>query len=198
MIFLDHMMPEMDGMEVMERMKQMVGHPNYHTPVVMLTANAIVGVREEYLKAGFSDYMSKPFKGDDLEELIMKYLPDELLVLGGEKEKQEVTIQVNKGLEFCGGNAELYQQVLMDYVEEDRSDDLHAFWLAEDWVNYRVQIHAIKSTSQTIGAMALYENALALEEAVKRGDYPFVKEHHESVLCEYRELIKKIRENEIK
>jgi CheY-like chemotaxis protein len=197
MIFLDHMMPEMDGMECMERIKKMVGHPNYDTPVIMLTANAIVGVREEYLNAGFSDYMSKPFKGDDLEEMIMKYLPEELLVLGGEKQEKDAVLHVNKGIEFCGGSVELYQQVLMDYVEEDRSDALHGYWMEEDWVNYRVQIHAIKSTSQTIGALDLYEDALELEEAVKRGDYQFAKEHHESVLCKYRELIEQIRENGI-
>lgn len=197
MIFLDHMMPEMDGMECMERIKKMVGHPNYDTPVIMLTANAIVGVREEYLNAGFSDYMSKPFKGDDLEEMIMKYLPEELLVLGGEKQEKDAVLHVNKGIEFCGGSVELYQQVLMDYVEEDRSEALHSYWMEEDWVNYRVQIHAIKSTSQTIGALELYEDALELEEAVKHGDYQFAKEHHESVLCKYRELIEQIRENGI-
>ena len=197
MIFLDHMMPEMDGMECMDRIKNMVGNPNYDTPVIMLTANAIVGVREEYLKAGFCDYMSKPFKGKDLEALIMKYLPQELLVLGQEKTEEDMVLHINKGIEFCGGNTELYHQVLLDYVEEDRSEALHSYWESEDWVNYRVQIHAIKSTSQTIGALELYEEAKGLEEAVKNGNYTFVKEHHEGVLCKYRNLIKKIRENEI-
>lgn len=197
MIFLDHMMPEMDGMECMAMIKKMAGNPNYDTTVIMLTANAIVGVREEYLSAGFCDYMSKPFKGKDLEELILKYLPEKLLALGGTTEEKEPVLHMNQGLRFCGGNKELYRQVLMDYVEEDRSDALHGYWKAEDWVNYRVQIHAIKSTSQTIGALALYEEAKALEEATKNEDYQFIKEHHEGVLGRYRKLIKQIRENEV-
>lgn len=197
MIFLDHMMPEMDGMECMERMKKMVENPNYDTPVIMLTANAIVGVREEYLNAGFCEYMSKPFKGKDLEKLVMQYLPQELIVLGEVKDEEEIVLHIGKGIDYCGGNSELYQQVLRDYVEEDRSDKLHRYFEEEDWVNYRVQIHAIKSTSQTIGALHLYEVAKELEEAVKEGDYQFVKERHESVLGEYRELINQIRENEV-
>ena len=197
MIFLDHMMPEMDGMECMEKIKKMLENPNYDTPVIMLTANAIVGVREEYLEAGFCDYMSKPFKGKDLEKLVMKYLPQDMISLGEVKDEEEVVLHISKGLEFCGGNSQLYQQVLRDYVEEDRSDALHGYFEAEDWINYRVQIHAIKSTSQTIGALHLYEVAKELEEAVKDGNYPFVKERHESVLGEYRELIQQIRENEI-
>ncbi|MBQ7359821.1 MAG: response regulator [Lachnospiraceae bacterium] len=197
LIFLDHMMPEMDGMECMDRIKKMIENPNYDTPVVMLTANAIVGVREEYLNAGFCDYMSKPFKGKDLEKLIMTYIPENLITMGDVKGDSKVVLHVGKGLEFCGGNEVLYHQVLRDYVEEDRSEALHGYWEAEDWVNYRVQIHAIKSTSQTIGALHLYEVAKELEEAVKDGNYEFVKEHHEGVLREYRELIDQIRQNEV-
>ncbi len=198
LIFLDHMMPEMDGLECMSKFKKMIENPNYDTPVIMLTANAIVGVREEYLSAGFCDYMSKPFKGKDLEKLIMTYIPQELITMGDVKGDSRVVLHVGKGLEFCGGNEELYRQVLRDYVEEDRSDALHSYWEAEDWINYRVQIHAIKSTSQTIGALHLYEVAKELEEAVKGGDHHFVRERHESVLGEYRELLHQIRENEIK
>lgn len=79
MIFLDHMMPEMDGIETFRALKQMTAGPNTDTPVIMLTANAIVGVREEYLQEGFADYLSKPVQIGHLQEMIRKYLPSEYL-----------------------------------------------------------------------------------------------------------------------
>lgn len=78
-IFMDHMMPEMDGIECMRELQAMEDSLNRDTPVIMLTANAIAGMREEYLKEGFTDYLSKPFKRKDLEKVIMRYLPQELI-----------------------------------------------------------------------------------------------------------------------
>lgn len=78
-IFMDHMMPEMNGVETYTRMKELNSSLNLNTPVIMLTANAITGVREEYLKEGFTDYLSKPVRGDKLEKMILKYLPEEKL-----------------------------------------------------------------------------------------------------------------------
>ena len=79
MIFMDHMMPEMDGVETFKRIRDMEGHPNVNTPVIMLTANAVVGAEEEYLAEGFDDYLSKPLKPAALESLLWKYLPRNVL-----------------------------------------------------------------------------------------------------------------------
>ena len=76
LIFLDHMMPQMDGVETYQHMKEME-HPNQNIPVIMLTANAIAGVREEYLSEGFTDYLSKPVNREALFAMIYKYLPKE-------------------------------------------------------------------------------------------------------------------------
>lgn len=75
-ILMDHMMPEMNGVETYAKIKESPRSLNRNTPVIMLTANAISGVREEYLKSGFADYLSKPVLGDKLEEVILKYLPE--------------------------------------------------------------------------------------------------------------------------
>ncbi len=75
-ILLDHMMPEMDGIETLQIMKSDESHPNQNTPVIMLTANAIMGAKEEYIETGFSDYLSKPVKSDLLEAMLLKYLPE--------------------------------------------------------------------------------------------------------------------------
>ena len=78
-IFLDHMMPEMDGIETLERMKAESPHPNTDTPVIVMTANAIVGAKEMYLEKGFTDYLSKPVLRNELIEMLHRYLPKSLI-----------------------------------------------------------------------------------------------------------------------
>lgn len=73
-IFLDHMMPNMDGVETFQHIKEGHNHKNVDTPVVMLTANAIVGAEDEYRSLGLDDYLSKPIQWERLEEMIQKYL----------------------------------------------------------------------------------------------------------------------------
>lgn len=76
-IFLDHMMPEMDGMETMQRMREMPDNLCKDTPVIMLTANAIVGAKEQYISAGFDDFLAKPIDQAKLERLMMHWMPQE-------------------------------------------------------------------------------------------------------------------------
>lgn len=85
LIFLDHMMPQMDGIETFHQFKlrnaeEKGNRHNINTPVIMLTANAIAGVREEYMKEGFTDYMSKPILPEMLEEMLCKYLPKDKIL----------------------------------------------------------------------------------------------------------------------
>lgn len=76
-VLLDHMMPEMDGIEVMTNLTNDKSHPNQDTPIIMLTANAIIGAKEEYLHIGFADYLSKPVHPNELESMLIKHLPAE-------------------------------------------------------------------------------------------------------------------------
>lgn len=78
-IFLDHMMPEMDGIETLQNMKLLKDKLNREVPVIMLTANAIVGAKEEYIQAGFTDYLTKPIQETELLTMLLKYLPDLVL-----------------------------------------------------------------------------------------------------------------------
>ncbi|MCR5508891.1 MAG: response regulator [Lachnospiraceae bacterium] len=81
LIFLDHMMPEMDGIEVFDYIKKTDRYINERTPVVVLTANAIQGADKEYMAIGFSDYLSKPVQGEELEHVIEKFLPEDKIRL---------------------------------------------------------------------------------------------------------------------
>ena len=87
MILMDHMMPEMDGVETLHHIKQDAGNPNREAVVVALTANAVAGCKEMYLEYGFHDYFSKPIQAEKLEELLVQYLPDEVIVREGKQKK---------------------------------------------------------------------------------------------------------------
>lgn len=78
-ILLDHMMPDMDGIETLARMKAMPDNRSSRAVVIVLTANAMAGVREMYLEKGFDDYLAKPIEGTVLEQLLMRYLPAEYM-----------------------------------------------------------------------------------------------------------------------
>ena len=95
MILMDHMMPEMDGVETLHKLQQDAGNLNSHTVVVALTANAVAGCREMYLGYGFHDYFSKPIQADKLEELLIRYLPEELIV---REECREAKMNVDTGV----------------------------------------------------------------------------------------------------
>ena len=79
MVFLDHMMPEMDGKETLHRLKEMKDYPGEKAVVVALTANAVVGARKQYISEGFDDFLPKPIVYKEAEELILKYLPSHLV-----------------------------------------------------------------------------------------------------------------------
>lgn len=97
------------------------------------------------------------------------------------------------GLEYCADDEEIYIEVLEGYVEEDRRDELNALLEAEDWANYRVVVHAIKSTSLTIGAEELSQKAKALEMAAAESDADFVKANHQDMMDMYSDILTKIK-----
>ena len=82
-ILLDHMMPVMDGIDTLHRMKQTERFGQKAPVVIAMTANAVTGAREEYLQEGFTDYLSKPIDYKKLEEMIRNYLPEEMIQYGG-------------------------------------------------------------------------------------------------------------------
>ena len=73
-IFIDHLMPGMDGVELKELVEALPNNPNHDTPLIMQTANAVVGAREEYENLGFDDYIEKPIKEEELRKLLRKYM----------------------------------------------------------------------------------------------------------------------------
>ncbi|MCI9315101.1 MAG: response regulator [Lachnospiraceae bacterium] len=181
-ILLDHMMPEMDGMETLKRMKSETGHMCPETPVIALTANAIVGVRDTYIEAGFNDYLSKPVEGAELEEMLKKYIPPQKLQTVAEQKRpaeQDAVKAVKStfsglldtalGIRYCGDSEEVYREVLTEFCDvetEDRQKIERTYWEG-NWKDYAIVVHGLKSSALSVGAKKLSEEAAGLERAAK-------------------------------
>lgn len=231
-IFLDHMMPEMDGLETLQQMKITSDNLNKGTPVIMLTANATRGARQEYINAGFTDYLTKPVKEESLQAMLKKYLDVNLYcksdadyrkpdvdynksdadyskpdIQGNDNSedsrsgkdrnvmqclKEMPELDVQTGLKYCM-DEEIYQDMLHEYIKADKVEAIDKLFAAQDWKNYIIAVHALKSTSLTIGAVSLSESAKALEFAGKDEKIDYIEDNHKAVMEQYQSLLDKLR-----
>jgi len=206
LIFMDHMMPEMDGIQTLHCLRKEVNF-NQQTKVIALTANAIAGSREIYLSEGFDDYLSKPISSGKLETLLFKYLPDELkeevnkdkktLKSSGQSNIGQIDAQelqlINKesAMPYCCNSDEMYYEMLKIYLTQAEKyvEKLPLCYEEKDWENYSIITHAIKSTSLTIGANHLSELAKEHEMASKAKDETFLQEKWEEFFDYYQTVL---------
>ena len=204
LILLDHMMPVMDGIETLQCMKDIKSFDIKKTPVVMLTANAVVGAKDAYIQAGFTDYITKPIREEVLLTTVKKLLPPELIdkVDVAEKNSPMSTshsvddlsgvLDTATGLGYCMNDKGFYREMLVEYVKNDRLADLESSFAKGDFENYRINMHSLKSTSLTIGAVALSETAKTIEIACKEGNVDFVRSQHEKCMADYKTVLEKL------
>ncbi len=219
-IFLDHMMPDKDGIETLHELRKMVNSPNADTPVICLTANAISGAREEYIEEGFIDYLSKPIDPVKLEEMMLEYLPeskvDKIFDLKASKSADllefsepanPVTIPekffetlTNSGILDTEsglmhyGTPETYSYILSSFYEsiDENTAALNRLKDACDIQNYTIRIHSVKSNCKTVGATRLGDMAEALENSGKKGDTDYVLNNHAAFITEYNNIKTKL------
>ena len=200
-IFLDHMMPEKDGIETITEMKKIQDSPNTLTPIICLTANAISGMREMYINAGFDDYITKPIDPKRLEVLLFEYLPKEKIAPASDDSSDGDcfipdfvwkirSIDVNAGILHCGSQKS-YMDTLKTYFNsgQKNAEEIEKYWNGKDIKNTTVKIHALKSTSRVIGAMELGDFAARLEKAGEEGDVKTLETDIEKLLIMYRNLL---------
>ena len=191
-IFLDHRMPGIDGIETLQRMKTLHNNLNQDTPVISLTANAISGARKQYIDAGFQDYLTKPIDSEKLEAMMIEYLPAEKVqhVEGAAAEetaaektlpdwlKNVAGLSTADGLKNCGG-VDAYLDALTVCAQSvvSGAKEIANFYKAADWKNYTTKVHALKSSARVIGANELSDRARRLEDA---GNCGYIDEIHDS------------------
>ena len=206
-IFLDHMMPGKDGIETLHELKADKDGINHDTTVICLTANAISGAKEEYIKEGFAGYLSKPIDANELEDMLMEYIPKEKLCEPSESDGGSCTgkqdagkddelaflknspINLKEGLKN-NGNKENYVLILKIFVDstDDKIKELERLYNEEDYNGYTIKVHAMKSSARIIGAVETGEKAQKLETAGKNNDIDFIKANHDEFIKEYLSL----------
>lgn len=206
LIFLDHMMPEMDGVETLHRMRRLTDYPCKDTPVVVLTANAVAGAREQYLKEGFDDFLSKPIVPDKLENMIQKMLPEELIQTAdpanmpaakADEDGCPQDLPVVEGIDWNYAWLHLPDRELLAYTLKEFYDQIDpaADALERDYERitddafleqYRIQVHAMKSLAATVGIVTLSGVARVLESAAKDGKINIITAMTDIFLEEWR------------
>ena len=201
LIFLDHMMPDLDGVKTIKKMHALDNNLCKETPVIALTANALSGAREMYLDIGFSDYLSKPFQPEKLEEMLLEYLPKEKVVavdtsdlpkkrdkilnfadqgfpdVEGMDWKYAAIVQPNAEFlldmilmftSLLKSEAQVLKQnynILLEMLDTNPSESEEVL---EAWRQYRVKVHAMKTSAAMIGAVSLSSFARLLEDFSKK------------------------------
>ena len=213
-IFLDHMMPEMDGIETIKRLRKIHLDDDKPMTIVAFTANAVSGAREMFLDEGFDEFISKPIEDCELQRVLKKLLPKSSIVythdihtddvqddnsvitqddasVSAEKSDMEklgdIGIDTKSGLSYCRGDEQFYKELLIKYAKDAKAkhDDMEKSFEENDWENYCIQVHALKSTSKMIGQDRLSEMARLAEDAAKNVDADYIKVHHNEIMNEY-------------
>lgn len=232
LVFLDYMMPDMDGAETLKRMRKIYSVSNRSPKIVAFTANAVSGAREMLLQKGFDEFVSKPVDVPVLERVLRRILPaaavsfaDEVPAVDGRvpvsappaalsvplpektadappqtdgimQRLEAGGIRTQTGMQFCRGDSSFYLELLAQFTgsAQERIRDLERFFGEEDWAQYCIRTHALKSAAKMIGADDLSETARRSEDAAKKTDEAAARANHPVLLEEFRRIVQCISE----
>jgi len=214
-IFMDHMMPEMDGIET----TAIIRKSEKKTPIIALTANAVVGMREMFINNGFNDFLSKPIDVSKLDEMLNRWIPEEKRAMRNEGQVNLTNVSEHrgrypviqnpgtkttipiipgvdtaKGIVMTGGTIDAYTEVLSIFCKDAR-DRLPLLQKTPDpdaMKTFITQVHALKSASASLGAENISAKAAELEKAGKAEDMSFISEHLPAFARQLKELTENI------
>ena len=220
-IFLDHMMPEMDGMETLHAMKEMEDYPSKEAPVVILTANAIVGAKEKYLREGFDAFLAKPIDYKKLEALIAELLDESLIQVvsvaedteaeaaatkeaSGMDVKEQAELPMVEGLDWKFARQHFNNtEAMLDTVQFFADSlELEAAGLSELYADiateagqkaYCTKVHSMKNSAATIGIIPLAGMAKVLEDAARNSDIDVLERVTSVFLASWRSYKEKLK-----
>ena len=220
-IFMDHMMSGMDGVEAMKRIRTDVAGLNGSIPIVALTANAMSSAKQMFLAEGFDGFVSKPVETDELERVLKQVLPKSCLsYVDDDGQREEVPdepevqaapaveekdfmtelrkngVDTDSGLKYCVGDKDFYKSLLIQFASEsaDKIASMKKYYNVRDWHNYEILVHALKSTSKMIGIADLSEKAKSLEMSAKNNEENYILENHEQMIRDYGRITAEIRD----
>jgi len=208
-IFMDHMMPVMDGVEALHRIREDQSHPNTQTPVIVMTANAIIGAKETYMAEGFTDYISKPVNMNLLEEMIGHYLSSELMTYQDTTEEEKGLILPDiEGVQWAEAiknspDTEVLLELIRTFCVSAKNDinvlnENYSKIIGasdEDSLGmYKIKVHAMKHSAILVGAKTLSEDAFQLEMAAGEGRTNDIMEKHSRFVSDYADMADRLGE----
>lgn len=209
LILMDHLMPHMDGVEAFHRLREDKQGINYRTPVIILTANAVAGMKQQYLDEGFNGFLSKPIQGTLLEETLRQYLPEELVTIAEQEEAVDCEEQENRqalrqavddlglldmdvddALQYSSGTVSDVLENIEGYLTDSLAnrERIKKEYSAQNWNDFKIHVHALKSTSRIVGAVHMAYLAEQMEKAAGSEDISYIKKNFEELLFEHEQL----------
>lgn len=201
-IFMDHMMPGMDGIEAAEIIRRDCGENGAAPVMIALTANAMEGMREHFLEKGFQDFISKPLDRRELNQLLMRWVPEKYRQT--EEKEEDVKpldktafqidgIDMDDAMRYYSGDEAGFVDLLELYcMDGKRKTKLLNELVKSDLKRYQIEVHGLKSASANIGAMDVSSMARAQEDAASRGDREYISGHFPLLMAAYETLLESI------
>ncbi|WP_029319912.1 ATP-binding response regulator [Butyrivibrio sp. AE3004] len=181
-IFMDHLMPVLDGIAAFRQLRDEKLCDN--TPVIMLTANAVVGEEEKYLKEGFAAYLTKPFSEDKVTDILEKFLSVNNSKISGDMDvsfwenlqEKLPMVRVADAREYTLHDIKLYKKILMEYSEEEVGSDISLAIRTSDYNKCMALIRSERDKAELIGADKLVKMAERLESLCKKREFNLLRE----------------------
>jgi signal transduction histidine kinase/CheY-like chemotaxis protein len=212
LILMDHMMPEMDGIEAARRIRKLDVFGGYYAnaPIAALTANAVSGTKEMFLANGFNDFLSKPIDTLKLNAVLAAWIPKEKQMkitdrsesgvdatAAGNGNTADINIKgldVKKGIAIAGGNAERYKQILYVFRNDgiQKLGEIRACLKIDNLPLYITYVHALKSAAANVGATELSEMAKTLEAAGHQNELAFIQQREPEFMSKLILLVRDI------
>ena len=192
LMFIDIMMPNMDGVELLHKLKQL---PNFKTKCVALTADAVEGAKEKYLSSGFDAYLSKPIDKTLLNDIINNLLEENNSLTQSNKSDnidylKQNNIDIDKSLELLG-DINTYNDLLKEFMAtiKDKVNNLYRYKNNNDLANYAILVHSLKSDSRYLGFTKLADIALQHELKSKENDLTYLNNNFNLLFNEVKEVV---------
>ena len=198
LIFMDHMMPEFDGIDTLKMLKQL-DLPNVkNVPIVALTANTINGMREMFLDCGFADFLGKPIDVAKLHNILLKYLPSDLIVYDSDHNNAQnlsnSSIDIERGISMYSNNLSEYFDVLKTFYLENQNkvSSLKEALQTRDYKKYQLIAHSLKSSAKLIGAENLSMLAASHELNMANQNLDFINANIDNLTNELSSVLDNI------
>ena len=213
LIFLDYMMPEMDGIETFHKLRE--EENGREIPIIAITADVSTGIRQKFLSEGFADYLSKPVMWDRLEEILLQFIPANLIsrekdareewqigekqILELKQKMKQWDIELSEGLRLLSGSISQYRrlaELFVEYYVPNKEQLIRSFERLQqtqnEIKNMTGLLHTLKSNARAIGAIELYELSFTMEKKGKIQDINYINKAIPLLFFEWERVVQGI------